>query len=242
MNDSSENVRFQIVRKWALVEACVPYKLYVNGEYVGNLKNGKTLNINVPKSDYYFIDSMYESDVRNCIICASDLNDPSQISVEIQCAGGWKTSPYNKFFALKNGEHVKLPSFDYSRYYAACYDDNLYSGLTEKERIFTRCLQFFNEVTEAADEVLLDDKVLEMLDALHCIGATQYTNTFHYILDHLFSEIMLPLTDEAENDKDLLRRVNEANRIVWDPEKENDSAEELHKCLVEYIINNLLED
>jgi len=74
----------------------------------GGSKNGKTLNINVLETDYHFIDSMFESDVRNCIICANELNDPSQIIIEKQCVGGWKTSPYNKVFALKTGEHVKL--------------------------------------------------------------------------------------------------------------------------------------
>ena len=240
MNDKTGKVIFQIVRKWAFPGALLPYKLFINGEYVGSLKNGKTLITEVTKSDYYFIDSMYGIDERNGIICASDLNDPSQVFVEIQCAGGFKTVVYYKFFALKNGEYLELPSFNYSRYYAACYNEELYSGLTKQEKIFTRCLQFFNEVSDAADEVLFDDKVLEMLDALKCIGATQYTHVFSYIAEHILSDILLPLTDEAENDKDLLQRMNAANQVVWDSEK-NGSAEELHKCLVKYIIKNLLE-
>ena len=241
MNDKTEKVKFQIARKRTLVEALIPYKLFINGEYVGILKNGKTLITEVARSDYYFIDSSYQSDTRNCIICASVLNDPSEVFVDIRCAGGFKSLPYNKFFTVKNGAYVKLPSFDYSRYYAACFDEKLFSGLTEQERIFTRCLQFFNEVADAADEVLFDDKMPEMLDALQCIGAAKYTHIFRYITDNLFSGISLPLKDEADNDKDLLRKIHEANKLVWDSEKKNGSAEELHKCLVEYIIHNFLE-
>ena len=239
MNDKKEKVRFQIARKLTLVEALIPYKLFINGEYVGTLKNGKTLITEIAKSDFYFIDSIFQSDRRNCFICSSALNNPSHVFVEVRCAGGFKSMPYNVFFVVENGAYMKLPSFDYSRYYAACFNEKLYSGLTEQERVFTRCIKFSNEVSDAADEVLFDDELLEMLDALQCIGATQYTHIFRYIMDHLFSGISLPLTDETHNDKDLLQRINEANQLVWDSEKSG-SAEELHKCLVEYIIHNLL--
>ena len=239
MNDKKEKVRFQIARKLTLVEALIPYKLFINGEYVGTLKNGKTLITEIAKSDFYFIDSIFQSDRRNCFICSSALNNPSHVFVEIRCAGGFKSQPFNEFFVMENGAYVKLPSFDYSHYYAACYNEELFSGLTEQERVFTRGIQFFNEVSDAADEVLFNDKLPEMLDALQCIGATQYTHIFCYIMDHLFSDISLPLTDEARDDKDLLRRINEANKVVWNSEKSG-SAEELHKCLVDYIIHNLI--
>lgn len=238
-NRKPEKVRFHIVRKSAFAGALLTYKLFVNGEYVGALKNGKSLDVDIPKSDFYFIDEMWSTYERNAIICASDLNNPSQISIEIRRNGGWKTASYNEFFVMKNGEYVNLPSFDYTHYFQACFDDNLFSELTEQERILTRCLEFYNKISDGADEVLLDERLFEMLDALQSIGATQYTRAFISVIDRTFRGIPLPLNDEMTKDKDILKRMDEANQIVWDFEKQHGSAEELHKCLVTYIIEYL---
>ena len=79
-----------------------------------------------------------------------------------------------------------------------------------------------------------------MLDALHSIGATKYLSVFSSVIEQTFSGISLPLTDNGQEDKDIQKRLVEANRIVWDSEKTNRSAEELHKCIVAYITEHLL--
>lgn len=240
MNRKHEKVRFHFVRKWALSGALLTCKLFINGEFVGSLKNGKTLDVDVPKSDYYYIDEMWAPDERNGVIRASDLKDANQIFVEIRRAGGWRTDSYNEFYVREIDMYVNLPSFDYARYYQACYDDILFSELTEKERILTLGLAFFNEVSDGADEVLYNERLLEMLGALQHIGAMHYLNAFTSIVNHVFDGITLPLNDEIQEDKDIQKRLAEANRIVWDSEKNNKSAEEFHKCIVAYITEHFL--
>ena len=49
-------VRFNIFRKAAFAGALLPYNIYINGEFVGTIKNGKTLNVDVPEADIYYLE------------------------------------------------------------------------------------------------------------------------------------------------------------------------------------------
>ena len=49
-----KHVRFNIFRKAAFAGALLPYNIYINGEFVGTIKNGKTLNVDVPEADIYY--------------------------------------------------------------------------------------------------------------------------------------------------------------------------------------------
>lgn len=240
-SNKPEKIHFHIVRKWAFAGALLTYKLYINGDYVGSLANGKTLDIDIPRSDFYFIDEVWASDERNAIICPSHINNSDAVSIEIRRAGGWKTNSYNEFFVCKNGKYVNLPSFDYTRYYKACYDDTIFSGLTEYEQKLARCLEFREAVSDAADEVLCSEKLFDMLNALQCIGAQQYAKAFDTILKQQFIGITLPLNDEMLDNKDVAAKVEKANEIVWECEKRDKAIEELHKCLVTCIIDHIVD-
>ncbi|MDE6421776.1 MAG: hypothetical protein K2K87_14825 [Lachnospiraceae bacterium] len=178
-----EKIHFHIVRKWAFAGALLPYKLFINGDYVGLLTNGKTLDVDVSKSDFYFIDELFAPYDGNAIICASNMDNPDLISAEIRRAGGWKTNSYKEFFVYQNGEYVNLPSFDYTHYVHACHNDTIFSGLTEQEKRFARCLEFREAVSDAADEVLCSETLFNMLDAINCIGVKQYTIALYASLD-----------------------------------------------------------
>ena len=43
-------VRFHIHRKSAFAGALLPYRMYINGQYIGTIRNGKSLDANVPKA------------------------------------------------------------------------------------------------------------------------------------------------------------------------------------------------
>ena len=47
-----KTVRFNIQRKPALADSLLPYKIYINGQYVGALKNGRTISAEVPRLRY----------------------------------------------------------------------------------------------------------------------------------------------------------------------------------------------
>lgn len=49
-------VRFNIFRKAAFVGALLPYNIYINGKFVGTIKNGKTLNVEIPEADVYYLE------------------------------------------------------------------------------------------------------------------------------------------------------------------------------------------
>ena len=51
-----KTVRFNIQRKPALADSLLPYKIYINGQYVGALKNGRTISAEVPRAEIYYID------------------------------------------------------------------------------------------------------------------------------------------------------------------------------------------
>ena len=60
-------VRFHIHRKSAFAGALLPYRMYINGQYIGTIRNGKSLDANVPKAGVYYI----EDDIlfsRNAVI------------------------------------------------------------------------------------------------------------------------------------------------------------------------------
>ena len=236
-----EKIHFHIVRKWAFAGALLTYKIFINGDYAGSLTNGKTLDIEVPRSDFYFIDELSAPAERNAIIRASDMDDSDLVSIEIHRVGGWKTNSDKKFYIYKNGEYVNVLSVDYTHYYHACYDDTIFSGLTEQERLFTRCLEFREAVSDAVDKVLCSEKLFDMLNALKCSGVKQYTKAFDTILEHLFIVITLPLNDEMLNNKGIAAKIEKADHIVRDCEKLDGAKEELHKCLVNCIIEHFAE-
>ncbi len=234
-----EKVRFHIVRKSAFSGALLPCWLCINGEKVGTLLNGRSLDVEVPKAELYFIDEICPNLSCNAIIRASDLKDPGQISMEIRREGGWKTDSYYTFFTVQNGAYVRLPSLDSTRYVGACFDDRLFSELTEPERIVARCNAFYNAMCDGADQVLCDEHLFEMLDALQAIGATQYGQAFASIVSRLFQGVPLPLDDDMMDHREIMYKLDKADTLVWEIEKKNGALKEFHKCLVTYIIEHL---
>ncbi len=222
-----DTVHFHIKRKFAISGCLLSYKLFINGEYIGALKSGGTLEADIPKADKYFID--YEYGDKSAMIA----NCGDSYDIEIRCSGG-----KNEFFAFKDGSYNKLPSMSYEKYYSAVYNDNLFSKLTEAEKVFTRALEFREEVAEAPDTVLYSEHYSQMLEAISKIGAKKYRDVFKKVSDTLFEGVSLPITDESETD-DILKSVSKANKMVLDCEKRDNPMDELHKCLVNYILDKL---
>ena len=95
-------VRFHIHRKSAFAGALLPYRMYINGQYIGTIRNGKSLDANVPKAGVYYI----EDDIlfsRNAVIYDNGL---SEYSVVIKRAGGWRTESYNEFYGEERRQYA----------------------------------------------------------------------------------------------------------------------------------------
>ena len=67
-----KHVRFNIIRKAAFAGALLPYNIYINGEFVGTIKNGKTLNVDVPEADIYYL-ADNNSFERNAVIIMNSI-------------------------------------------------------------------------------------------------------------------------------------------------------------------------
>lgn len=222
-----ETVHFRIKRKFALSGRLRAYKLFINGVCIGAIKSGGTLEADIPKADRYFID--YEFGDENVMLAhCGDTYD-----IEIRCSGG-----RSGFYAVKDESCDKLPSMSYKKYYSAIHNDNLFSKPTEAEKVFARALEFREEVAEAPDAILYSEHYAQMLEAISRIGAKKYCDVFKKVSDTLFEGVSLPITDEAETD-DIIKAASKANKMVLDCEKRDNPMDELHKCIVNYILDKL---
>ena len=100
-------VQFHIHRKSAFMGAILPYHMYINGQYIGTIRSGKSLDANVPKADVYYIEDDFLSS-QNAVIYDNGL---SEYNVIIKRAGGWRTESYNEFYMDKGNALEQLPSF-----------------------------------------------------------------------------------------------------------------------------------
>lgn len=87
-------VQFSIRRKAAFAGALLTYRLYINGSFVGTLKNGQTLMASIPQAKVYYIDVDYPFD-RNAVL---DVQGATDVSIFLKRAGGWRTDSYNEFY------------------------------------------------------------------------------------------------------------------------------------------------
>jgi len=224
-------VQFTIRRKAAFSGALLTYRLYINGSFVGTLKNGQTMMVSVPQAEVYYIDVDYPFD-RNAVLVSPG---GAVVQIVLKRAGGWRTDSYNEFYLdTVNGLH-QLPSFHFERFANAVFGDKL-DTLDADERVLAVCLEFWNAISETVDEVLASAYYHEILHALHRIGANQYEQLLERVSKDLFPGIELPLTDEQL--EQLSGQVDAANQMIWKNEKP--AAEEFRKAIVRHIVSCLV--
>lgn len=223
-------VRFNIFRKAAFAGALLPYNIYINGKFVGTIKNGKTMNIEVPEADVYYLEDN-NSFERNAVIINSNIND---YNILIKRAGGWRTDSYNEFY-IDNGDTIdQLPSFHFERFMNAVFDGSI-DQLSLNDQILALCLNFSYSITDDIQEVLASSNFSKTIDALGTIGANQYIDLITQVVDKYFNDVSIPLNDEQI--EQMFDRLNEANQLIW--KNEGPAYDELHKVMVRYITEKL---
>ncbi|MCH5197395.1 MAG: hypothetical protein J1E34_00685 [Oscillospiraceae bacterium] len=226
-----ETVRFIIHRKAAFAGSLLPYNIYINGQFVGTIKNGKTLNIDVPKSDVYYLEDNNAFE-RNAVISNCNL---SEYHILLKRAGGWRTASYNEFY-MDNGQQTdSLPSFHFEKFMNAVYGDSA-DELSSDELLLAFCLEFWNGITDDIQEILASVHLTQMVDALQRIGVTIYADLLLQILNELFPNIALPLSDEQIDQ--MYNRIFKANKLIWN--NEDLAWDELRKVVVKHITNKLI--
>ena len=116
----------------------------------------------------------------------------------------------------------------------AAYGDSA-DELSSDERLLVLCLEFWNGITDDIQEVLASDHLPEMIDALQKIGAMRYANLLLQIINELFPDVALPLSDDQIDQ--MYDRISKANKLIWNNEKM--AWDELHKGVVKHIISKL---
>lgn len=224
-------VRFNIFRKAAFAGALLPYNIYINGKYVGTVKNGKTLNVEVPESDVYYLEDN-NSFERNAVIINSNISD---YNIMIKRAGGWRTDSYNEFY-IDNGYTIdQLPSFHFNRFMNAVYNDSI-DQLSPDEKLLALCLNFSYSIMDDIQEVLASIHLSNTIEALKTIGANQYLRLLTQVIDEYFPNVSLPLNDEQL--KQMYHSLNKSNQLIW--KNERPAYDELHEVLIRHITEKLI--
>ena len=224
-------VRFNIFRKAAFAGALLPYNIYINGRFVGTIKNGKTLNVDVPEADVYYLEDN-NSFERNAVIIIN--SNTSDYNILLKRAGGSRTDSYNEFF-VDNGDTIEqLPSFHFDRFMNAVFNDSI-DQLSPDEQVLALCLNFSYSIMDDIQEVLASSNLSYTMEALKTIGANRYVDLLAQVIDEYFHNVSLPLNDEQI--EQMYDGINKANQLIW--KNEGPAYDELHKAIVRHITEKL---
>ena len=230
-------VKLTITRKRMLRAALIPYRVYVNGQYVGTLKNGKTLEADIPKQTDYIFDMgtpfLRSSVLRDC--------DGDHLSLHMEIIGGGESprEPVlltNKFDALH-----PLEDADFS--WGALTRESELELLDDPRRILALCMLFWNTLGEGASELLYLPQLPEMLEALRTVGACDYADAVERILRDLFPDTPLPLDREQTPTKEFLQKLRTADSELWNAEGRDPRQgiiAQFHRTVTEHILKNQL--
>ncbi len=221
-----DTVHFIIHRRAAFVCALVPYRIYINGQYAGSLRSGKTLHAEVPAAKAYYIDNDVLSE-SNAIVYDDGQREKQLL---LKTAGGWRTDAIIAFYT----DGKQLPSFRFERFYDAIFQDGL-EHLTPEEQTFALCLKFDCMVRDDLDEVLASDDLPEMADALQRIEAHQYAGFLRGLIRDGFCGAALPLNDDQL--EELYKEIEAADKAFF---RNKDAREEFHKAVVAYMMTTLV--
>ncbi len=226
-----QSVKFNIFRKAAFAGALLPYNIYINGRFAGTLKNGKSLCVEVPQADVYYIEDNNSSE-RNAVILD---NSASEYNIILKRAGGWRTDSYNEFYIDNGNNPDQLPSFHFERFMNAVFE-NKTEQLSHDERILALCLDFSFSIKDDIQEVLSSRSLTDTIEALKTIGASRYYNALTQIIENDFRDISLPLDDNQI--EQLYDRLDKANHLI---QKDDGPAyNELRSAIARHITETLI--
>ncbi len=229
-------VRFRIVRKSAFAGCLLPYRMYINGDFAGVLRNGKTIEARVPRAEKYFLEDIGAWNERNGFF---DDDGSDEYAIVIKRAGGWRTDSYQEFYKLADNKTDLLPSYSYDKLLSAIYSADDFSKLRECEKVFARGLEFDNDIRDDMDALLCNGHYHEMLEAVKEIGAKDiYVAVTSFVAGQFSRDTELPFEHSPDSHyyRSAVANGNKMLKNCW----ENGAYEAFHKCLVCYLTKYIL--
>lgn len=222
-------VQFSISRKAAFAGALLPYRIHINGQYVGTLLNGQTLTVDVPRTNAYYIeDDAFSKE--NAIIYD---NGQRQRRILLKRIGGWRTVSYTEFHVEQDGKFVQAPSYPLDRLYAAILEDRM-DALSPNEQVLAFCLEFEYAIQDGLQTVLASENLFSITSALQKVGADQYADLLQNVIRVDFSDVKFPISHQQA--AQLRGRIERADEMF----QNNASASAaLHRGFVRYLLANL---
>ena len=223
-----DTVRFVIHRRPSLLGALLPYKIYINGSYVGSFSNGKTLIVNIPSAQAYLIE------VGQCL--GSNFVVPTgecEYKIELQRASDGQHGSRTEMYLVKDEQRTLLPSFHFDKYTKSVYSNTI-TQLAPAEQTLAYCMKFWLAATDDLQEVYASPNYHLMLDALCKIGASGAADLLEHLAEEHLPDAVLPLDDDQI--ELYAKNIEKANQAFW---KDGAAISEFHKGVVSFVLKNL---
>lgn len=223
-----DTVRFVIHRRPSLLGALLPYKLYINGSYVGSISNGKTQIFNIPSAQAYIIEVGHPFG-SNCVVPAGEC----EYIIELQRISDGQNDRHTEMYLVKDEQHPLLPSFHFDKYTKSVYSDTV-TQLTPTDQTLAYCMEFWLAATDDLQEVYASPNYHSILNALRTVGAFGAAGLFEQLAEEYLPHAVFPLDDDQIELH--AKNIEKANQTFW---KNETAISEFHKEVVSYILQKL---
>lgn len=223
-----DTVRFVIHRRPSLLGALLPYKLYINGSYVGSISNGKTQIFNIPSAQAYIIEVGHPFG-SNCVVPAGEC----EYIIELQRISDGQNDRHTEMYLVKDEQHPLLPSFHFDKYTKSVYSDTV-TQLTPTDQTLAYCMEFWLAATDDLQEVYASPNYHSILNALRTVGAFGAAGLFEQLAEEYLPNAVFPLDDDQI--ELYQRELEKTNKAFL---KDETVISEFHKEVVSYILQKL---
>ena len=228
----NQTIKLTLSRKRMLSAAFRSFDIYVNGECVGKLKNGKTITAEITKQNDYIFDVDFPFFHPRVL---SD-HEGDELDVRMEIIGGNGSPLEPTFLTRKFGEYHPLDDADYS--WDLLTEDSELDLLDEPRRILGLCMIFWDAVTKSPAELLFLPRLTEIFNTLRAVGANGYADAIAKLTEE-FHDVSLPLAKEQIlSDKTFLQRLRAAHNIIRELENQSKPGiiEEFHRAVTQHIL------
>lgn len=223
-----DTVRFVIHRRPSLLGALLPYKIYINGSYVGSVLNGKTLTVNIPSSQAYIIE-VGQRFGSNSVVPAGEC----EYKIELQRTSDGQNDRHTEMYLAKDEQRTLLPSFHFDKYTKSVYS-NTVTQLAPAEQTLAYCMELWLAATDDLQEVYSSPNYHSMLVTLRTVGAAKAADLLERLAEEHLLDAVFPLDDDQI--EMYTKNIEKANQAFW---KDEAAISEFHKGVVCFILENL---